>query len=141
MGPCFWQGFEKKAGVTAVFKGLAKKTKMPGTPGQAERVLDYGAMKATAAGGKPATKTLDYGAMNAERSHARAVKEHDAAQINYSSGKPVLEAKGAPVQTPASRSVPPPPSPDATAVKRMENATKGKVPLTHWTDALKEKPA
>jgi hypothetical protein len=131
----FWVGFEKRANFTAAFKGLARKTRVPRTPAQAERVLDYGAMKAAP---KPATRTLDYGAMNAERSHARAVKEHDAAKLNYSSGKPVLESKGAPVQTPASHAVPQPPTLDTSAAKRLENATKGSTPLTHWNDALKE---
>lgn len=136
MSPCFWDGFEKRAGVTAVFKGLAKKTKMPRTTAEAERVLDYGAMKAAP---KPATRTLDYGAMNAERSHARAMKEHDAARINYSSGQPVLEAKGAPVQTPASRSVPPPPKVDTDTANRINNATRSRAPLTEWQEAIREK--
>lgn len=131
----FWDGFEKRANALAAFKGLAKRTRLPETVGQAERVLNYGAMKAAP---KPATRTLDYGAMNAERSHARALKEHDAARLNYSSGKPVLEAKGAPVQTPASQTVAPPPSPDAVAMKRIQNATKGSTPLTAWNDALKD---
>lgn len=136
MSQCFWQGFEKKANAVAVFKGLSRRTRMPSTAAQAERVIDYGAMKVAP---KPATKTLDYGAMNAERSHARALKEHDAARLNYSSGKPVLESKGAPVQTPASQAVPQPPVADAMAQKRIQNATKGSTPLTHWNDALKEK--
>lgn len=133
---CFWEGFEKKANMTAAFKGIARKTKLPATAAQAERVLDYGAMKAMP---KPATRTLDYGAMNAERSHVRAVKEHDAARLNYSSGKPVLEAKGAPIQTPAAQALPPPPAADAMAMKRIQNATKGSTPLTAWNDALKDK--
>lgn len=130
----FWDGFEKRANLAAAFKGLAKKTRVPRTPGQVERVLDYGAMKVAP---KPAANTLDYGAMNASRSEARAMKEHDAAHLNYSSGKPVLEAKGGPVQTPASKSVPQPPAPDALTQKRIQNATRGSTPLTHWTDALK----
>ena len=135
MTQSFWEGFEKRAGLTAAFRGITRKTRVPRTPAQVERVLDYGAMKTAP---KPAANTLDYGAMKAQRSDVRATMEHDAARLNYSSGKPVLEAKGAPVQTPASQAVPPPPIADATANKRIQNATKGSTPLTHWNDALKD---
>lgn len=132
----FWDGFEKKANTVALFKGLARKTRMPATAAQTERVLDYGIMKAAP---RPMAKTLDYGAMNAARSEARAVREHDAARINYSSGKPVLEEKGSPVKTPASQATPPRPVLDARAEQRVQNATRGSTPLTDWNDALKEK--
>jgi hypothetical protein len=132
----FWEGFEKKANVAAVFKGLAQKTRMPATAAQAERVLDYGAMKAAP---RATSHTLDYGAMKASRSEARAVRENDAARLNYSSGKPVLEAKGAPVKTPASQATPPRPVLDARAEQRVQHATRGSTPLTDWKDALKER--
>lgn len=131
----FWEGFEKRASFTAAFKGITRKTRVPRTPAQVERVLDYGAMKAAP---KPAANTLDYGAMKAQRSEAKAVREHDAAHLNYSTGKPVLEAKGAPVSTPAAQAAPKPPAIDAHAQKRIQNATKGSTPITHWHDALKE---
>ncbi|MCJ7521744.1 MAG: hypothetical protein MUP21_05975 [Dehalococcoidia bacterium] len=134
----FWLGFEKRAHLYGVFKGLANATKAPATAKTVERVLDYGAMKAAPkVAPKVAPAALDYRAMNTARTEQRAAHEAHSAALDYSSGKPVVTAKGEKVQTPASKTVPPP-AKDPRFEQRIKHVTKGSTPLTDWHSALKE---